>query len=442
MKRMFFSLAAMMIALTMYSCDTSSVPESPVDQDQKDTVSTVVPDQKDSLEVAPPEEESPSVEIKKQKISIMGDSYSTYEGWSNKDINGNPNHYYVYYPAGDNGTDITSVERTWWYMLCQKPEFELEISNSFSSSVISNTWYGLQDVAGSDLSFLNRVGKNAMGVDYNGDPDIILVFGGTNDCWAGVKMGDYVFENWTADDLKCFRPALSKLFVSLQETYPDAKIYNITNSGTTGAPGLTTAIVESIKYVCKHHNVPNIILKNINKKDNHPTYVGMQSICNQVYAVLTGAASPAPEPEGEPPVPGGIKLEGDKIAYTPINKKFIEYKTGVALEFNDPAWWVTDYIEIPAGVTKLSVAPITAYDAGANGNQTCPVAFYDADKNYIKDGSFPPTGVNSWAGNILDLEIPANAKYVCFCWADYPYVHVDTNEQVDMNGQINAVWVK
>ena len=47
------------------------------------------------------------------------------------DVEGNPNEYFVYYPHEDN-TDVTSVEKTWWYMLCQKPEFELEISNSYS----------------------------------------------------------------------------------------------------------------------------------------------------------------------------------------------------------------------------------------------------------------------------------------------------------------------
>ena len=63
------------------------------------------------------------------KISIMGDSYSTFEGWSNMDVAGNANDYYVYYPHEDD-TDVNSVEKTWWYMLCQKPEFELEVSNS------------------------------------------------------------------------------------------------------------------------------------------------------------------------------------------------------------------------------------------------------------------------------------------------------------------------
>ena len=137
-----------------------------------------------------------------------------------------------------------------------------------------------------------------------------------------------------------------------------------------------------------------------------------------------------------------VKLEGEKIEYTPVNKAFIEYKTGVAVEYNDPAWWITDYIEIPEGVTMVSVAPITLFDGGSKGNQTCPLAFYDAEKNYIQDASFPPPGISSWGGNILDWEIPENAKYVRFCWADYLYIHVDTKEQVDLGGKINAVWIK
>ena len=58
----------------------------------------------------------------KQKISIIGDSCSTFEGWSNKNVAGNDNDYYVYYPHEGN-TDVTSVEKTWWYLLCQLPDF-------------------------------------------------------------------------------------------------------------------------------------------------------------------------------------------------------------------------------------------------------------------------------------------------------------------------------
>lgn len=222
-----------------------------------------------------------------RKITIMGDSYSTFEGWSNKDVAGNDNNYYVYYPYECTLTGVDCVEKTWWYMLGEKPGLELEISNSFSGSVISNTHYNGVDVTGTDISFLNRVGKNSNGVDYNGDPDVILILGGTNDCWAGVDLGDYVYKNWSAADLKCFRPAFSKLISSLMEHYPEATIYNITNDGADGFPeGLGRSYAKSMKRICRHYGVTNIELEDIEKVEGHPTYAGMQAICEQIYSVL------------------------------------------------------------------------------------------------------------------------------------------------------------
>ena len=94
--------------------------------------------------------------------------------------------------------------------------------------------------------------------------------------------------NWTYADLRCFRPAFSKLLASLQELYPDATIYTITN-GDNGIPDLTRPYAKSIEKVCKHYDVTNIVLKDIEKTDGHPTYKGMQSICEQVYEVVRGS---------------------------------------------------------------------------------------------------------------------------------------------------------
>lgn len=258
MKSALFYITAILIAITFSSCD-ADIPEGPDEPE----IATV------------------------KKIAIMGDSYSTFDGWSNKDVAGNDNDHFVYYPHECTHTGVDSVEKTWWYMLCQKPEFELEVSNSFSGSVISNTHYNGMDVAGTEISFMSRVGKNSNGVDYNGDPDIILIFGGTNDCWAGVELGDYVYRNWTANDLKCFRPAFSKLVSTLLELYPRAKVYNITNSSTDGIQwGMSKSYAKSMQKVCKHYGIPNIVLEDIEKVENHPTYAGMQAICEQVYSML------------------------------------------------------------------------------------------------------------------------------------------------------------
>lgn len=255
MKKVLLNISILLLSMTLWSCN-NDIPDTPSEAGIK-------------------------------KIAIMGDSYSTFEGWSNKDMACNDNDYYVYYPHECPLTGVDSVEKTWWYMLCQKPEFELEVSNSNSGSVISNTHYNGVDVTGTDLSFMHRVGKNTGGVDYNGNPDIILIFGGTNDCWAGVELGDYIYKGWTASDLKCFRPAFSKLIFTLKELYPNATVYNITNNESDGAiGGLSNSYIKSMKRICKHYGVTNIVLEDIEKVDGHPTYAGMQAICEQVYHVL------------------------------------------------------------------------------------------------------------------------------------------------------------
>ena len=64
-----------------------------------------------------------------------------------------------------------------------------------------------------------------------------------------------------------------------------ATVYSITN-GNNEVSGLTKFYAKSIKNICKHYGVTNIFLKDIEKVDGHPTYKGMQSICEQVYAVV------------------------------------------------------------------------------------------------------------------------------------------------------------
>ncbi|MBE6201976.1 MAG: hypothetical protein E7134_07355 [Rikenellaceae bacterium] len=142
-----------------------------VEEMAESVVITLSDGRKITLAKQPPVDQSNA-----KRVTIIGDSYSTFEGWSNKDLGGNANGYYVYYPT--EATDVTSVEQTWWWQLCNTEEFKLEVNNSFSSSTICNTWYGNTDVTGQDLAFINRVGKNQRGIDYNGNPEIILIFGG------------------------------------------------------------------------------------------------------------------------------------------------------------------------------------------------------------------------------------------------------------------------
>ncbi len=382
-----------------------------------------------------------------KKVSIIGDSYSTFSMYSNVDISGQFNGYSCMYPYA-HITDVNVVTDTWWGKLCSTDEFQLEVNNSYGGSTICNLSYGNNDVSNTDLSFIHRVGTNRNGVDTMGNPDIILIFGGTNDSWANARMGKFIFSDWSYYDLMSFRGGFAKLITKLKERYPNAKIYNICNvCKYDGRPGITKRAAESMAYICKHYDVPNIQL-DLTKAypdmrpekpgEDHPVEAGMQHIFEQVYAVLTGKAEPTPAPE-EKPMDSHPALDGEPIQYSIKQNLFIEYKTGKEVSLpKDKTWIVTDYITIPESATHISVNPITIFDGGAGGNQTTPIAFYDADKNYLKEKSVAPNG--SCATEILNLPIPEEAAYVRFSWTDTPYAHKKTNEMVETYGVLNAVW--
>lgn len=201
-------------------------------------------------------------------VSILGDSYSTFEGHVSPDTN------YVWYFKVPNPelTDVTDVKQTWWQQLIRDKGLRLEVNNSFSGSTICHRGYRGEDY--SDRSFLTRVKEL-------GSPDIILVFGGTNDSWAGVEVGDYLdAEGKTADgsepDFYTFRPALDVMLSTMKDYYPGTDIYFIVNTK------LRPEITESIVTLCRKHGVETIMLENIAKKANHPSVKGMAEIARQV----------------------------------------------------------------------------------------------------------------------------------------------------------------
>ncbi len=195
------------------------------------------------------------------KISVLGDSYSTFEGF----IPAGNAIYYNCKPNCKNG--VTSVEHTWWHRVIQALGGRLERNESYSGSTVCNTGYGKTDATAT--SFITRM-KNL------GNPDLILICGGTNDCWAGVPMGDFVYENWSADELFSFRPAMAEMLSGLQNAYPAAKIFFVLNSE------LSDAVNDSVHTVCAHYQTPCIDLREISKINGHPDYDGMAAMAEQV----------------------------------------------------------------------------------------------------------------------------------------------------------------
>jgi len=202
----------------------------------------------------------------RQRVSILGDSYSTFQGYI---PDGNEAWYYT--PVDTSRTDVDNVTQTWWWQVINQAGCLIEKNDSYSGATVSYHGYNNEDY--SPRSFITRLPRL-------GSPDVILIFGGTNDDWAGAELGEYQYDHFTRDDFYSYRPALAYLLQQSKERYPNVKIYFIINSE------LQKELVESTKVICRHYDIPYIELKDIDKKQNHPTVKGMKSIAQQVLEFI------------------------------------------------------------------------------------------------------------------------------------------------------------
>ena len=205
-----------------------------------------------------------------QTVSILGDSYSTFYGH----VTPRTNLCWYGVPGEKKENDVTTLEQTWWQLLLHRYGYRLDTNNSYSGATVCYTGYNGEDY--SDRAFITRMADL-------GNPDIILLFGGTNDSWAGSPLGHYQYADWQKDDFYDFRPAFSYLLDYLITHYPYARIYNITNTE------LSDPVTQSMDRICRHYGVTNIRLHDIDKQWGHPSVKGMESICRQVGDVLSAA---------------------------------------------------------------------------------------------------------------------------------------------------------
>ena len=202
-----------------------------------------------------------------KSVSILGDSYSTFEGF----LMPRDNAIWYFLQHDAKRTDVTSVTQTWWHQLISRNGWRLCQNNSYSGATICNTGYDKKDYT--DRSFVTRM-------DNLGCPDIIFIFGATNDSWAHSPIGEFKYENITKDDLWTFRPAMARLLAWMKDRYINTEIYFILNDGLSGE------ITSSAKTICEHYGVKCIELKGIHKMSEHPSVKGMKQIAEQIEAAL------------------------------------------------------------------------------------------------------------------------------------------------------------
>lgn len=139
-----------------------------------------------------------------KQISIIGDSISTYYGFV-------PDGYKVYYNeeiALEN--QLTSVDDTWWRIVCKHLGAEICVNNSYSSSRVSGNGF---PCASSDerTSSLHTEGAA---------PDLILLYIGANDFGRGIGIKENPFFYKEA----IFYDAYKNMLQKIMHNYPDSQI--------------------------------------------------------------------------------------------------------------------------------------------------------------------------------------------------------------------------
>ena len=212
----------------------------------------------------------------KNNTLIIGDSYSTFKGYI-------PEEYAAYYSEeGRPETDVTKVEQTWWYQVCEKEGLRVVHNNSWSGSTIGHTYYGGVDCSKTS-SFIFRLRQLIeRGFFEENEIHTVFVFGGTNDSWADAPLSEPKFEGWEEKDLFSVLPAICYLLDLLRKTLPQAKIYCLINTD------LKEEIVCCMKEACEKTNSTPITFDRIDKNCDHPTIRGMNDIKDGVLRVLNG----------------------------------------------------------------------------------------------------------------------------------------------------------
>lgn len=155
-----------------------------------------------------------------KKISILGDSISTYSGYI-------PSGNKVWYTGSNSG--VASVDETWWKRVIDYFGMELLVNNSWSGSRVTTT------NGESSAGCMTRC-------ESLGDaPDIIIVFMGANDFNNEVVIGTYDGTGDFPTTTTTFREAYAIMLNKILTKYKIAEVYVCTllpceSSGSIGFP--------------------------------------------------------------------------------------------------------------------------------------------------------------------------------------------------------------
>ena len=137
-----------------------------------------------------------------KKLSILGDSISTFSGYI-------PSGNAVFYPR----YDVQTVGAMWWKKLIDATGMVLDINNSWSGSRVTTT--GSTDTAGC-MTRCQNLGEN---------PDIIIVWMGINDFNNETALGTYDGSGDFPTATNTFREAYAIMLNKILTKYKQSEVW-------------------------------------------------------------------------------------------------------------------------------------------------------------------------------------------------------------------------
>ena len=204
-------------------------------------------------------------------VMILGDSYSTFEGYI-------PEGFEAWYNSeAKDCNDVCRVEECWWHQFFNEAPATLVRNCSWSGTTVCNTGYNGEDCR--DKSFIARLDR-LMKDEYfkENKIDTLLIFGSTNDSWAGSPKGKQMLEGWKSEDLYCVYPAFSYMLSRAKAALPNGRIVFIMNFC------LDEEFAGKFEESCRHFGVEFLPLSEFQLGGGHPTVLGMKEIKDQVIS--------------------------------------------------------------------------------------------------------------------------------------------------------------
>ena len=228
---------------------------------------------------------------KGKKISILGDSISTFWGYIPTADGINLEHRSRY--PQDNL--LCDVNETWWMKLINVLGAELGVNDSWAGSTVSNFRDHNEKDFGPDAAMASLTRIRNLGA--RGIPDLILFFGGTNDAGKMIEKGSFDPNHeldLSAYKWDSFADAYAETILRLKHFYPDAEIIALSPSISGGYydNGRLSEFADLAVQICSYYEIKCADIRSSGLTFDllpdtlHPNAEGMELIYKSVIKIL------------------------------------------------------------------------------------------------------------------------------------------------------------